>query len=182
MSRSSHLPPSVPSLLSSPGSLATGRLVLRPWTAGEVADVLAGRRRAQWADDFPAEGDGVIAGVVAAQLAEDPAGPGAHGHRLMVERGSGAVVGSISLFWPPRGGSVEFGYGVVASRRGRGYAPEAARALVAHALALPGVTEVRAEAELANPASVRVLEKAGLHRVGSDGGTVRYRATAPEGR
>ncbi|WP_447041218.1 GNAT family N-acetyltransferase [Streptomyces sp. DSM 118878] len=188
-SSSSPSSPSPSSSLSSPssrgggdGDLTTERLTLRPWTAGEVADVLAGRRRAHWAEDFPAEGDGVIAGVIAAQTAEGPADPGAHGHRLIVERESGAVVGSISLLWPPNAGSVEFGYGVVASRRGRGYAPEAARALVAHALALPGVTEVHAEVELANPASVRVLAKAGLHRVSSDGATARYRASAPDQR
>ncbi|CAM5345373.1 N-acetyltransferase OS=Streptomyces alboniger OX=132473 GN=CP975_29980 PE=4 SV=1 [Streptomyces alboniger] len=162
--------------------LTTERLTLRPWTPGEVADVLAGRRRAPWADDFPAEGDGVIAGVIAAQTAEGPADPGAHGHRLIVERESGAVVGSISLLWPPAEGSVEFGYGVVASRRGRGYAPEAARALVAHALALPGVTAVHAEVAHTNPASVRVLEKAGLRRVSGDGETARYRVTAADPR
>ncbi len=90
------------------------------------------------------------------------------------------MVGSISLLWPPSEGSVEFGYGVVASRRGRGYAPEAARALVAYALTLPAVTTVYADVERANPASLRVLEKAGLHRWSDDGTTARFRATAPE--
>ncbi|WP_240660054.1 GNAT family N-acetyltransferase [Streptomyces sp. WAC 01529] len=176
--------------------LTTERLLLRPWTRGEVADVLADRRSPRWARDFPAEGDRVIAGVIAEQIAGapegsgspdrpgspdgsgDPADPGAHGHRLIVERESGLVVGSLSLLWPPSEGSVEIGYGVVASRRGRGYASEAARALVAHALTSPDVTTVYAEVELANPASLRVLEKAGLHRWSDDGATARFRATA----
>ncbi|MFI2614839.1 GNAT family N-acetyltransferase [Streptomyces sp. NPDC018584] len=164
----------------------TERLRLRNWSPAEVADVLAGRRSADWAEEFPAEGDQVIAGVIAEQIAEGPGGPGgtgdlgAYGHRLIVEQESGLVVGSISLLWPPSEGAVEFGYGVVASRRGRGYAPEAARALVAYALTLPEVTTVYADVERANPASIRVLEKAGLHRWSDDGTTARFRATAPE--
>ncbi|QES44742.1 GNAT family N-acetyltransferase [Streptomyces venezuelae] len=105
---------------------------------------------------------------------------GAHGHRLIVERESGAVVGSLSLLWPPSESTVEFGYGVVPSRRGRGHAPEAVRALTAHALTSPEATVAYAEVELGNEASVRVLEKAGLHRWGSDGTTARYRTDAPE--
>ncbi|MGW0533297.1 GNAT family N-acetyltransferase [Streptomyces sp. NPDC003032] len=163
--------------------LTTERLVLRAWSRGEVADVLAGRRPAHWAQDFPADGDRVIAGVIAEQIAEgpgDPGDPGAHGHRLIIERESGLVVGSVSLLLPPSEGSVEFGYGVIASRRGRGYAPEAARALVAYALTSPDITTVHADVELSNPASVRVLEKAGLHRWSDDGTTARFRATGTE--
>lgn len=160
----------------------TERLILRAWTAGEVAAAAglpADRRPAHWAQDFPADGDRVIAGVIAEQIAEGPADPGAYGHRLIVERESGAVVGSISLLWPPSEGSVEIGYGVVPSRRGLGYATEAVRALVAHALTAPDVTVVHAGVELGNPASVRVLEKAGMHRWSSDGTTARYRTGAP---
>ncbi|MEU5682650.1 GNAT family N-acetyltransferase [Streptomyces venezuelae] len=160
--------------------LSTERLTLRAWTADEVADVLAGRRPTHWAQDFPADGDRVIASVIAQQIADGPQDPGAHGHRLIVERDGGTVVGSLSLLWPPSEGSVEFGYGVVPSRRGRGYAPEAVRALVAHALTSPEVTVVYAEVELGNEASVRVLEKAGLHRWSSDGTTALYRTDAPE--
>ncbi|MBW5424417.1 GNAT family N-acetyltransferase, partial [Streptomyces sp. BG9H] len=163
--------------------------MLRPWSRGEVADVLADRRSPRWARDFPAEGDRVIAGVIAEQIAGASGGtdgsggsddPGAHGHRLIIERESDLVVGSLSLLWPPSEGSVEIGYGVVASRRGRGYASEATRALVAHALTSPEVTTVYAEVELANPASVRALEKAGLHRWSDDGTVARFRATSPK--
>ncbi|MEU5940421.1 GNAT family N-acetyltransferase [Micromonospora sp. NPDC047548] len=93
----------------------------------------------------------------------------------------------MGLFWPPADGAVEFGYGVVLSRRGRGYATEAARAIVAFALTAPGVREVRADVEPANRASVRVLEKAGLHRrrtggrsERADGPVDRYAITAPD--
>jgi RimJ/RimL family protein N-acetyltransferase len=84
------------------------------------------------------------------------------------------VVGGIGLFGPPEDGQVEIGYGIVESRRGRGYATEAARALIEAALSLPGVTEVVAGVDPGNPASVRVLEKAGLTFPSHDGEETRY--------
>lgn len=150
----------------------TERLLLRSWTAREADAVVGGVRLPHWAADFPAEGDQVIAGL----LGEHPEWLDAYGHRLVVERGSGLVVGSIGLFWPPSDGVVEIGYGIVASRRGRGYAAEATRALTDHAFTAPGVRVVRAEVELSNPASVRVLEKAGFRLLDADTGqgTARY--------
>ncbi|WP_327281194.1 MULTISPECIES: GNAT family N-acetyltransferase [unclassified Streptomyces] len=160
------------------GELITERLVLRSWTAAEVAAVVSdGSRPADWAEDFPAEGDRVIAGL----LDDNPAWYGPYGHRLIVERDSGLLVGSIGLFWPPTEGVLEIGYGVVASRRGRDYAAEATRALSALALTVPGVHTVAAAAESSNPASIRVLEKAGFERedtpAGPVEGVVRFRLT-----
>ncbi|MEV4479612.1 GNAT family N-acetyltransferase [Micromonospora coxensis] len=155
--------------MSSFTDLGTDRLVLRSWPEDEITAVTDGRRLPHWADDFPAEGDVVIAGVIA----EHRHLLGEYGHRQIVERGTGAVVGSIGLMWPPTDGAVEFGYGVVASRRGRGYATEAARAVVEFALTAPDVHTVHAQVELANPASVRVLEKAGLRRLDGDATTAR---------
>ncbi|MGO4616207.1 GNAT family N-acetyltransferase [Nocardia sp. 2YAB30] len=154
--------------------LTTERLVLRSWTADEAAAVLGDRRGAVWAADFPAEGDRVIAGL----LTEHPHWLGPFGHRLVVERASGLVVGSAGSFWPAVDGELEIGYGVVASRRGRGYATEATRALAAHALTAPEVHTVYAEVELSNPPSVRVLEKAGFVRLQAQDGIARYCATA----
>ncbi|MBM4791334.1 GNAT family N-acetyltransferase [Streptomyces sioyaensis] len=155
--------------------LWTARLLLRPWSDGELAAVLEGTRQPHWAADFPADGDRVIAGFTAGH----PAARGAYGQRQILERASGLVVGGIGLFWPPADGSVEFGYGIVPSRRGRGYASEAARALVAFAFTVPGVHTVCADTERSNPASGRVLEKAGLERWSSDDTHVRFRLTAP---
>ncbi|MFI9051785.1 GNAT family N-acetyltransferase [Streptomyces sp. NPDC053427] len=161
---------------SAPEQLTTERLVLRPWTTAEATAVLGDIRSAHWADDFPAEGDRVIAGL----FEQHPAWFGEHGHRLIIERDSGLVVGSIGLFWPPTGGIVEIGYGLVASRRGRGYATEATRALADFALALPEVHTVAAGVELSNPASVRVLEKAGFHRWTTEGDVARFRMAGPD--
>jgi ribosomal-protein-alanine N-acetyltransferase len=148
-------------LLNSTPDLVTDRLLLRPVTAEHVAAVVAGQRQPDWAADFPSEGDRVIAGMLTRQGV--PTGSDAvFGQRLVVERETGLVVGGIGLFGLPADGRVELGYGIVESRRGRGYATEAARAMVEIALGLPRVSEVVAGVDPANPASVRVLEKAGF--------------------
>lgn len=178
LSSDSPEPPASPdSAFSLNGAeLLTARLLLRPWTDGELAAVLDGTSQPHWAADFPADGDRIIAGFTA----ENPDARGVYGQRQILERDGGRVVGAIGLFWPPRDGSLEFGYGIVPSRRGRGYATEAARAMVAFACTAPGVHTVCADVELSNPASGRVLEKAGLVRWSSDDRLARYRLTAPE--
>ncbi|MFI0978164.1 GNAT family N-acetyltransferase [Streptomyces sp. NPDC021093] len=167
---------SSPSSSPTHADVLTERLTLRPWTTSEATAVLDGTRSARWADDFPAEGDRVIAGL----FTQFPAWLGEYGHRLIIERESGSVVGSIGLFWPPSEGVLEIGYGIVASRRGRGYAPEATRALAEFALAASDVHTVFANVELSNPPSVRVLEKAGFHRWSTEEKTARFRFTSPD--
>lgn len=150
--------------------LITERLVLRPWPDADIAAVTGGSRLAHWAADYPAEGDQVIAGFIVSE----PNARHEFGQRQIVERDSGLVVGGVGLFWPPADGAVEFGYGVSPSREGRGYATEAAMAIVAFALTAPDVVKVFADVELANPASVRVLERAGLLRWRGDDQNARY--------
>ncbi|MCP2291141.1 GNAT family N-acetyltransferase [Nocardia amikacinitolerans] len=157
----------------STGELSTERLILRRWTPDDVSAVLAGHRLAHWAEDFPADGDQVIAGL----FADHPQWYGEYGHRLIVERETGLVVGSIGLFWPPGSDGLEIGYGTVPSRCGRGYASEATRALAEYALGASGVHAVYADVEPSNPGSVRVLEKAGFRRTGAVDGVIRFEAT-----
>jgi RimJ/RimL family protein N-acetyltransferase len=155
--------------------VVTKRLVLRPWTKSEATAVLDGARSPHWAHDFPAEGDRVVAGL----FDQCPDWLGTYGHRLIIECDSGLVVGSIGLFWPPSDGVVEIGYGIVASRRGRGYAPEATRALAGFAVTLPDVHTVSAQVELSNPASIRVLEKAGFCRWTTGENVAKFRIAIP---
>ncbi|MEV0232428.1 GNAT family N-acetyltransferase [Nonomuraea sp. NPDC050786] len=160
--------------------LTTDRLVLRSWPPAEARAVLDGARLGHWAEDFPDEGDHVIVGL----FDKFPAWLDEYGHRQVIERDSGLVVGSIGLFWPPSDGTLEIGYGIVPSRRGRGYAPEATRALAEFAFTAPGVHTVHANVELSNPASIRVLEKAGFRRTHTDAeqNTARYVTTPPPQR
>jgi RimJ/RimL family protein N-acetyltransferase len=155
------------------GVLITERLALRPWTDDDLASVTGGGRLPHWADDYPDDGDLVIAGLIT----RTPAARTEFGQRQIIERETGLVVGGVGLFWPPKDGALEFGYGVTPSRQRRGYATEVAVAIVAYGLTAPGVEKVFADVELPNPASVRVLEKAGLHRWWADDERVRYGTT-----
>lgn len=156
------------------------RLVLRPVPWDAVQAITAGRRLPGWADDYPAEGDAVIAGLLF--RAGPAAWPGANqawGHRQVVERATGLVVGGIGFAGPPgAAGEVELGYGIVPSRQGRGYATEAVQAMVTMAWAHPAVTAVLAGTDPGNVASQRVLDKAGFRRVAATG-EYRYRLDRP---
>jgi len=57
---------------------------------------------------------------------------------------------------------VQFGYCLARDAWGHGYATEAASAIVATAFSDPAVSRVQAYCDVENPASVRVLAKAGL--------------------
>ena len=94
----------------------------------------------------------------------------------MIERESGSVVGDVGFLGPPdESGSVELGYSVVPDRRRRGYASEAARALVDWALDQPGVEVVVASPESGNVASVRTLERVGFQRASDASGALAWR-------
>ena len=130
--------------------------------------MLSGQRRADWAADFPAEGDQVIAGLLARTGLPTRTGLPADddarrfGHHLVVERDTSTVVGGAGFFGPPQDGEVEIGYGIVPSRQRRGYATEAVQAMVADVFQLDSVHIVTANVDLDNPASIRVLEKSGM--------------------
>jgi [ribosomal protein S5]-alanine N-acetyltransferase len=95
---------------------------------------------------------------------------------LLIERGSRTVVGSAGFQGHPSAeGEVELGYGVHPDFRNRGYATEAARALVAWAFEQPGVERVIAHCVRDNMASHRVVEKAGLTQRGvQEDGRIRF--------
>jgi len=63
---------------------------------------------------------------------------------------------------PPQDGTAEIGYSVLPQFQGKGYATEMVGGLIRWALGQPGTIRIVAETEWANPASVRVLTKAGF--------------------
>jgi RimJ/RimL family protein N-acetyltransferase len=76
-------------------------------------------------------------------------------------------VGQCGFVAPPDSdGSVEIAYGVDEAFRGRGYATEAAMALISFAFADPRVVTVRAHTLPQESASTRVLRKCGFCRAG----------------
>lgn len=68
---------------------------------------------------------------------------------------------------PDPAGSQEIGYGFNPDVRGRGLATEAVRALATHLLTWKTITAVTAQTATSNPASARVLEKAGFQQTGT---------------
>jgi ribosomal-protein-alanine N-acetyltransferase len=105
----------------------------------------------------------------------EEASSGAELTRLVVHAADGTLIGETGFHGPPDGsGTVEVGYSIVPAYRGRGFAAEATRALNQHVLARPGIRRITAECLDDNVASMRVLEKLGMRRVGRAGGTLRF--------
>jgi RimJ/RimL family protein N-acetyltransferase len=93
-------------------------------------------------------------------------GPWTHGFSIL-HRASGATIGSCAYKGPPDADqTVEIAYGVDSAYQGRGFATEAAQALVACALSSGQVRVVRAHTRPEGKASMRVLGKLGFTCVG----------------
>lgn len=88
---------------------------------------------------------------------DDPWGP-----RFFLTEDPLELVGWGGFKGAPREGVVELGYEIAASRRERGLATAAARAMVAEAFADPEVTSIIAHTLPERNASNRVLEKVGF--------------------
>jgi RimJ/RimL family protein N-acetyltransferase len=81
----------------------------------------------------------------------------------VVERESGLTVGDVALFWvSERDRTAEIGFISDPRHQGKGFATEAARALVDWAFATAGLHRVIGRTEARNTASTRVLEKLGM--------------------
>ena len=132
-------------------------IVLSRMTREAAEAILAGERPhdVRVADDYPTE---FSAGVAGAAL-------GAEGHfgPFFIQRSEDdIVVGEIGAAFIDDAGTVEIGYAVVESQRGRGYAPAAVEALVAELRDAPEAHRVVAHTPLDRPESGRVVEKAGF--------------------
>jgi ribosomal-protein-alanine N-acetyltransferase len=118
-------------------------------------------------DALPPEHRAQVSPDWLAQLkAADAADPWTHGF-AMVERTGGATIGSCGYKGPPdENGVVEIAYAVDDAQQGRGYATEAAQALVRFAFQHAGVKIVRAHTLPTRNASTRILEKCGFEFLG----------------
>jgi RimJ/RimL family protein N-acetyltransferase len=87
-----------------------------------------------------------------------------HGLWVLIERDTGEFAGQVGLVVQTldTGPAVEIGYMVRRQRWGRGYAPEAGRACLAHARRVFGYRKVIALIDPANTPSQRVAQKLGL--------------------
>jgi uncharacterized protein (TIGR02246 family) len=157
-----------------PESLETARLVLVTLRPVEIEALIAGdveRASEQTGAVFPAgwpndrdARDGLSWHLRALQ--SDP-NQRAWRIRVIVERASNRVIGSINLKGPPGDeGDVEIGWGLIEEARGRGYALEAASAVMAWAGRQPAVTSISATVPDDNERSQRLAARLGLVRCG----------------
>ena len=154
--------------------------VMRERLAGAdfVADVPAGPRgttdetcrlSVRFPEEWPGEDALTMLPLWIAQR-ERLGDPGPWSDGVVIRREDLLAVGSMGFKAAPDStGTVEIGYAINRSQRGRGYATEMAGALVAWALAQPGVERVTAECLARNAASAWVLEKLRFDRVGRRG-------------
>lgn len=154
-----------------PETIRTARLDLVPQTLEFVTHVLRGERAAAGALIGAALGAWPSGGELefgfagsAATLRADP-GAIAWLSRTVVLRDERCVIGSASLKGrPDAAGQVEIGYGIEPAWRRRGFAGEAAGALLAHTFCDPAVRRVVAAIVPSNEPSVRIAEALRLRR------------------
>ena len=84
--------------------------------------------------------------------------------RVIVERSSNTVIGSINLKGKPIDGDVEIGWGLNVDVRGKGYAVEASVAVIHWVAQQPGVSVISATVPDDNYPSQRVAARLGLIR------------------
>ncbi len=155
--------------------LYTARLELVPVTLPMVEAVMQGDREraeaiaeAQLPESWP--GEALIARAFTASLEAIRADPEKRlwGDRLLMLRDTRKVLGSVVFHGrPDDDGIAEVGYGVEESSQGMGYGTEGTRACVEWALAQPGVRAVTATTFPWHRASLRVIEKLGMHLAGT---------------
>ena len=154
---------------TTPPTLRTERLVLRPFAPEDAADVqrLAGAREvAATTLHIPHPyGDGVAEAWIATHAERF-----AEGRVLTLAitlRDGGAVVGAIGLTFNRAHHNAEMGYWVGVPYWGRGYATEAAAALLRYGFDVLGLHRVHATHLTRNPASGRVMQKIGMRHEGT---------------
>ncbi|OAM88467.1 GNAT family N-acetyltransferase [Termitidicoccus mucosus] len=154
-----------------PETFTTARLFARPPRPGDAASALesyagdpVATRYLSWrpyseipplAEFFAARARDWAGGALA---------PGSHYAWLLFTRGTEALVGSISVL--PERHKALFGYVLGRAYWRHGYAAEALAHLVEWALAQPPIHRAWAYCDVENPASARVMEKAGMAREG----------------
>ena len=145
-------------------TLDTARLRLRAFTLDDAPDV---RRYVSDRDvaamtlsiphPYPEDGAEKWISTHAAKYAESELASFA-----ITERESDALVGAIGLHPEPAHGRAELGYWIGKPFWGRGYATEAARAVIAFGFESVGLNKIHAAVFIKNPASDRVIRKLGM--------------------
>jgi len=95
--------------------------------------------------------------------------PGPHEFKdFLIEKKDGTKIGWISSYYAlhPMGKTLEIGYSLISSERGKGYCSEAAQIMVDYLFLSKENPCIQAVTHVKNTASQRVLEKVGFKREG----------------
>lgn len=148
-----------------PGArLETERLILRPQTWNDLAEIQRGMNDPEISRHtmtipypyLPGEGAKFLRRV------ERRMADGTAAAFALELKSTGEMIGNMGLQIEPEHQRAELGYVTWKEHRGKGYTSEAARRLIDHAFEDLGLEKVFAKWFAANPASGRVLEKAGM--------------------
>ena len=160
--------------------LTTERLVLRPVTAHDH-DVLLAHWILPDVRRFLFDGEAPSAAEVTETIEESARDFSESGYGIWLIQDRTGLVGTTGLR-PLEDLGLEIFYSLAPGSRGNGYATEAARAVVEHALVDLGLPEVLAEIDEGNVASVAVVRRLGMAPFGVVPGVLgpmtRYRRTA----
>ncbi len=144
-----------------------------------LAPLLQARVPAEWPD---ANWEPHVFDFIRRQCVEHPETRGwnryvvLHGGNTTLNGDDAVLIGTVGAF-PKSDHEAEFGYAILQPWQRRGYATEAARALLDHVFAPGRVSSVIAHTFPHLPESIRVMEKCGLlpDGAGDEDGTLRYR-------
>ena len=156
-------------------TLRTARLVLRPFRdadAPEVQRLCGDPRIADTTLAIPHPyPDGAAEAFIARHQADYDAGRDLT--LAITEKDGGALVGAVGLRINPEHLRGELGYWIAVPAWNRGYATEAAQAVMRWGFRHAGLHRIHAHHITRNPASGRVMEKLGMSREGELRGWVR---------
>jgi RimJ/RimL family protein N-acetyltransferase len=148
--------------------IRSGRLLLRRFAAGDADEVsrLAGNRNVSATTlNIPYPYEAGVAEQWIGGHARNWATRSSANWAIVVDD-SQTLAGAISLTWIERS-TAELGYWIGEPFWGRGYCSEAARAVIEFAFAELEIERIVAEHLRTNPASGRVMQKAGMRHAGS---------------
>jgi ribosomal-protein-alanine N-acetyltransferase len=160
--------------------LTTERLVLRPVTAHDH-DLLLAHWTLPEVRRFLFDGEALSAAEVTETIQDSARDFNQGGYGIWLIRDGTGLVGTAGLR-PLEDLGLEIFYSLAPGSWGKGFATEAARAVVEHALGPLGLPEVLAEVDEGNAASVAVVRRLGMTPFavvpGMLGPMTRYRRTA----
>jgi len=150
-------------------TVRTQRLLLRPPTPGDLADFLAYRNHPDSLRLQPVEAmaEHEAADFLRRQANLDlDAGP--CWMMCALEAEGGRMIGEVGMYFAPAAHSVgNIGWSIHPDFQGKGYAGEAARALLDFAFVKRGLHRVTANGDPRNLASTRLMERLGMRREGT---------------